>query len=200
MVDLVKHQVEKSAIFEAKKRSDLIMMVIRLNDLTKIANSFDKFKTRNLKVFGQENSERIDNFFDDYFRELVGHINDMADAVALFILKSEIEQDIMIFFFTNDWREKGTLYLEEALQSAHMYLTDVRKMTLEERFASKVAESCFSLLIDAYIERFIIAVNQRFKLRLPMEKVLIDYIYNDSRLKKANKNKIIQTKVLLDFF
>ena len=130
----------------------------------------------------------------------MGHINDMADAVALFILKSEIEQDIMIFFFTNDWREKGTLYLEEALQSAHMYLTDVRKMTLEERFASKVAESCFSLLIDAYIERFIIAVNQRFKLRLPMEKVLIDYIYNDSRLKKANKNKIIQTKVLLDFF
>ena len=44
--------MEKSAIFEAKKRSDLIMMVIRLNDLTKIANSFDKFKTRNLKVFG----------------------------------------------------------------------------------------------------------------------------------------------------
>jgi len=72
-------------------------------------------------------------------------------------------------------------------------------MTLEERFASKVVESFFSLLIDSYIERFIIAVNQRLKLRLPIDKALLDYIYTNSKLKKKNKDKIIHTKNLLDF-
>ena len=38
-------------------------------------------------------------------------------------------------------------------------MRDVFNMAVEERFASKVSESIFSLLIDGYIERFIIAVN-----------------------------------------
>jgi hypothetical protein len=65
----------------------------------------------------------------------------------------------MLHFFTNEWREKANEMMEEVLRCAHSYLTDIQKKTLEERFASKVAESLFCLLIDAYILRFVIAVN-----------------------------------------
>jgi hypothetical protein len=40
-----------------------------------------------------------------------------------------------------------------------MYMRDVFKMAMEERYASKVSESFFCLLIDGYIERFMLAVN-----------------------------------------
>ncbi len=73
-------------------------------------------------------------------------------------------------------------------------------MVIEERMGSKVAENLFCLLIDSYIERFVIAVNQKFKLRLPIEKALLDYVYSNSRLKKKNKDKIIHTADLLDFY
>jgi len=73
-------------------------------------------------------------------------------------------------------------------------------MTVEDRFAAKVAENLFCLLVDCYIERLIIAINQKFKLRLPIEKALLDYVYSNSRLKKRNKDKLIHTADLLDFY
>ncbi len=56
------------------------------------------------------------------------------------------------------------------------------------------------MLVDAYIERFIIAVNMRYKLKLPLEKPLLCYIYADSLLKKTDKNKLILKKHLIDFY
>ncbi|CDW77151.1 UNKNOWN [Stylonychia lemnae] len=199
LVSLVQHIVEKSLNFEPKKKSELMTLIIRMNDLTKVMNDFEKFKDRCVKVVGDQLRDRVENVFDDYFRELIAHTNQITEVVALFIIKSEIEQDYLINFFTNEWKENSSDLMEEILQCAHGYLNEVQKMTLEERFASKVAESLFSLLIDAYIERFIIAVNQRFKLKLPIEKALLDFIYTNSKLKKKNKDKIIHTKDILDF-
>jgi hypothetical protein len=49
--------------------------------------------------------------------------------------------------------------MKEIFASIEIYLRDVFKMASEEKFAGKVAESVFSLFIDAYIERLIIAIN-----------------------------------------
>eukprot|EP00347_Sterkiella_histriomuscorum_P001774 403370734 len=199
LVSLVAHIVEKSLNFEPKKKSEMVTLLIRMNDLTKVINDYEKFKERSIKLCGDQLLERVENVFDDYFRELIASANQITEVIALYVIKSEIEQDLLIQFFTIEWKDNANQLLEEVLQCAHSYLIDIQKMAIEERFASKVAESLFCLLIDSYIERFIIAVNQRFKLRLPIDKALLDYIYSNSKLKKKNKDKLIHTKMLLDF-
>ena len=63
--------------------------------------------------------------------------------------------------------------LKEVLKCASGYIQDVFKIVVDERYAGKVANSLYSMLIDAYVERFVIAVNQRYKLKLPIEKALL---------------------------
>jgi len=46
----------------------------------------------------------------------------MTEVVALFIAKSEIEQDLLMFFFTNEWKDKASELTEEVLRCAHAYL------------------------------------------------------------------------------
>ena len=90
--------------------------------------------------------------------------------------------------------------LKDVLKCAAGYMSDIFKLIPEERFASKVAESLYCLLVDAYIERFILAINQRFKLKMNIERVLLEFIYKDSLLKKNNKEKIVMKRDLVDFF
>ncbi len=45
------------------------------------------------------------------------------------------------------------------------------------------------MIVDAYIERLMIAVNMRYKLKLPFEKPLLSYVYADALLKKTVKEK-----------
>ncbi len=45
------------------------------------------------------------------------------------------------------------------------------------------------MIVDAYIERLMIAVNMRYKLKLPFEKTLLSFVYADALLKKTNKDK-----------
>ncbi len=49
----------------------------------------------------------------------------------------------------------------------------------------------YCMLVDSYVERFLIAVNMRYKLKLEFEKPLLSFIYADSKLKKTDKNKKI---------
>ena len=71
-------------------------------------------------------------------------------------------------------------------------------MINQERFAGKVAQAMYCMLIDAYVERFLIAVNMRYKLKLEFDKPLLTYIYADSKLKKTDKNKkILKTELEL---
>lgn len=56
------------------------------------------------------------------------------------------------------------------------------------------------MLVDAYVERFVIAVNMRYKLKLPFEKPLLSFIYADALLSKTNKDKLILKKDLVDFY
>jgi hypothetical protein len=56
------------------------------------------------------------------------------------------------------------------------------------------------MLIDAYIERLMIAINMRYKLKLPFDKPLLKYIQADALLKKTNEAKLIKKKDLMDFY
>ncbi len=49
----------------------------------------------------------------------------------------------------------------------------------------------YCMLVDSYVERFLIAVNMRYKLKLEFEKPRLSFIYADSKLKKTDKNKKI---------
>lgn len=99
------------------------------------------------------------------------------------------------YFLNNDysirWRDESQKLFQDIFASAETYMKEVFKMTIEDRYASKVAEALFSLLVDAYIERFVLAGNSRFKLHLNFDKVLLDFVYNDSQLSKKDKDKII---------
>ncbi len=56
------------------------------------------------------------------------------------------------------------------------------------------------MIVDAYIERLMLAVNMRYKLKLPFEKPLLSYVYADALLKKTNKDKQIKKTDLIDFY
>ena len=137
---------------------------------------------------------------DDYFRQLIGQANLAAEVIALFIVRSEIEQELMLHFFTVAWKENSELMLKEVLKAAGGYMQDVFKIVTEERFSGKVAEALYSMLVDAYVERFLIAVNQRYKLGLQLERPLLKYVYGDSQRKKTDKEKLILKKDLVDFY
>jgi hypothetical protein len=49
----------------------------------------------------------------------------------------------------------------------------------------------YCMLVDSYVERFLIAVNMRYKLKLDFDKPLLSFIYADSKLNKTDKNKKI---------
>ena len=115
-------------------------------------------------------------------------------------MRSEIEQDFLLYFFTVTWRENHELMLKEVLKCAEGYMQDVRRIVRDERFAGKIAEALYSLLVDAYVERFLIAVNQRYKLKLLLERPLLGYIYKDALLKKTHKDKLVLKKDLMDFY
>lgn len=52
LVSLVQHIIEKSLNFEPKKKSEMLMLIIRMNDLTKVMHDFEKFKERSVKLVG----------------------------------------------------------------------------------------------------------------------------------------------------
>jgi hypothetical protein len=56
------------------------------------------------------------------------------------------------------------------------------------------------MIVDAYVERLMIAVNMRYKLKLPFDRPLLSYVYADSILKKTNKDKLIKKTDLIDFY
>ncbi len=64
-------------------------------------------------------------------------------------------------------------------------------MVSEESYAGKIAQALYCMLIDAYVERFLIGVNMRYKLKLPFDNPLLNFIYADALLKKTDKNKRI---------
>jgi len=39
--------------FEPKKKPELISLIIRMNDLTKVMNDYEKFKERSVKLVGE---------------------------------------------------------------------------------------------------------------------------------------------------
>jgi hypothetical protein len=105
-------------------------------------------------------SDRVENQFDDKLRSMLQNINDLTEELGRYILKSEIETEYLINFFTYKWDEdEKSEMLSKIFSTAEVYIKDVFTLIIEERFASKVAESFFCFLIDAYIERFLIAGN-----------------------------------------
>jgi hypothetical protein len=55
-------------------------------------------------------------------------------------------------------------------------------MVSEESYAGKIAQALYCMLIDAYVERFLIGVNMRYKLKLTFENPLLNFIYADALL------------------
>ena len=75
LVSLVQHIVEKSISFEPNKNSELTMLIIRMNDLTKVMNAYEKFKERSALLVGESFRDRVENVFDDYLREIIANDN-----------------------------------------------------------------------------------------------------------------------------
>jgi hypothetical protein len=60
--------VSNSLEFEARNPKALIELVIRLNDIIKIASEFTKFKELAINATGEVYKDRVDNILDDFFR------------------------------------------------------------------------------------------------------------------------------------
>lgn len=131
---------------------------------------------------------------------MIEHANAQAELIALTIVRGSIQEDLFLHFFTVSWLKGHSEMLEEVLNSAGAAMKDKVKHVNEDRFASKVAESLYTMLVQAYVERFLIAVNMRYKLKLPIEKPLLNLIYEDSMLKKGDSNKKILKTHLIDFY
>lgn len=67
--------MEKCSNVQVKQKTELIRLVIRMNDITKILNDFEKFQDKSVKLCGKELIDRVENVFDDKFREMVASAN-----------------------------------------------------------------------------------------------------------------------------
>lgn len=75
------------------------------------------------------------------------------------------------------------------------------KIVQEERFAGKIAEALYSMIVDAYVERFIIAVFQRYKLtKVDFVKPLLKSVLEDAHKSKSDKEQVIKKIHLIDFY
>lgn len=68
LVSLAHHLANESLSLDPKNKRNLVVLCIRLNDLTKVAQEFSKFKEHALQVVGEVYAERVDNVLDLYFR------------------------------------------------------------------------------------------------------------------------------------
>ena len=68
----------------------MIALVIRLNDITVVAQDFSKFKDECVSKIGQSDTERFEGILDNYFKQLIEQANMQAEVVALFIIRSDI--------------------------------------------------------------------------------------------------------------
>jgi hypothetical protein len=100
---ILQEMVIQSVDFEPKHKKDMVARVIRINDLTKVATEFESFKQKVIEVMDPTFSAKIDSEFDEYLRKILQNINDMCEIVGLFILKSDIQHDYLIYFFTQKW-------------------------------------------------------------------------------------------------
>ena len=116
------------------------------------------------------------------------------------IVRGSIQEDLLIHFFTVNWQKGHAEMLEEVLTSAATAMKDKLRNVAEERFANKVAEALYTMIVQSYVERFLIAVNMRYKLKIPIQQPLLRFIYEDSILPKTAKNKIIHKTHLIDFY
>jgi len=65
--------------------------------------------------------------------------------------------------FTQSWltpkEAEPTNVVQDALENAETYLNDIQRHVTSERNREKVVDALFRLMVDAYIEKFIITVN-----------------------------------------
>jgi hypothetical protein len=195
---LIQHLAEDPQ--DPKNPRLLIVLAIRMNDITKVAGEFGKFKDLALQSVGQLYGERVDNLMDGYFRHIIEWANVHAENIALFIVRGDMQEDFWIHFFTNTWAQGTEIMLQEVLKCANSFLKDVNKMITDEKFFGKVAEALYSLIISAYIERLVIAINFRYKLKLPLVKPILTSVYEDALLSKTDKKKRILKTDLIDFY
>jgi len=207
LIEFVKRMMEQllgllrsivAASLEEEART--LLLVIRLNDLTSVAQEFSKFKDSVIAAVGHEYSDRLDIVLDKDLREMMEQATAQAELIALSILRGSLQEDLLLHFFTVTWQKSHGELLEELLASGAAALKDALRSVSEERFASKAAESLYSLLAHGYTERFLIAVNMRYKLKLPIERPLLKLVYEDSALPKGSPKKRILKTHLVDFY
>lgn len=90
--------------------------------------------------------------------------------------------------------------LTEVFKYADGFLTDAASLKIEERLVGKITDALFRMIVYAYIERFIIAINMRYKLKLELAKPLLAMVYADALLKKGDTSKQITKTALIDFY
>lgn len=59
---------------------------------------------------------------------MIENANTAAEIVALFIVRSEIEQELFLTFFTVNWKDNHEILLKEVLKAASGYMQDVFKI------------------------------------------------------------------------
>ena len=207
LIEFVKRMMEQllgllrsivSASLEEESRP--LLLVIRLNDLTSVAQEFAKFKDSVIAAVGKEYTDRLDIVLDKDMREMVEQATAQAELVAVSIARGSLQEDLLLHFFTVTWQKDHGELLEELLASAAAALKETLRPVAEERFANKAAEALYTLLALAYVERFLIAVNMRYKLKLPIERPLLRLVYEDSLLPKTSPKKRVLKTHLVDFY
>jgi len=77
-------------------------------------------------------------------------------------------------------------------------MREISRVVNEELYISKLADSLYAFLMDSYIERFLIAVDHKLKLKLAFEQPLLEFVYQNSHLKEK-KLKKVRKDDLVDF-
>ena len=177
----VSKQVNKGDHYGDYFFADCIRMMIRLNDLGRFLERFESFKNKLLDIQeGEDKRNRMARICDVHYDSLLNNSrNQMVKLVALWFIRRDFQERYMIEVFTKDWAlGKKQDFVAESIQKMDAYIDDISKMIKNTVSQERIVNMIYSLMVDAYIEKFTIAV-----------------FAHQKKLKLQNESSIILTKL-----
>ena len=154
--------------------------------------------------------ERANTILYTTYREILANRQDMIRRFSRYVLIHDLERDDFIYLFTQRWEGKREdNIISNTLATVLDYLKEVESCLKQESSSSiiKAMTSSFLsvLLSEAYFLKLLISINKRNKLKLPLPdenymKELLPLSYQESLLKKADKDKISRLSLFNTIF
>ena len=114
--------------------------------------------------------QRTEHLFMESDQKLLSSRESLVHSLALFIIRYSIEKVVIRPLFTKTWlypdQEQGNPVYDSLFKYAASYMNEIFRNIEFDGTKQKIIDQLFTLLVDAYLDRFIVSANHMLKLKL----------------------------------